>query len=59
MIIPAHCPECESPHTERDSVEATAYSAYEHRDCLNCGAEYAIKYGRPQVDSVWLPEETE
>jgi Zn ribbon nucleic-acid-binding protein len=59
MIIPAHCPECDSPHTERDSVEATAYSAYEDRECLHCGAAYTIKYGRPQVDSVKVPEEAE
>jgi transposase-like protein len=59
VIIPAHCPECESPHTETADIDVTAYSAYEDRDCLHCGAEYTIEYQKPHVDSVTVPEETQ
>jgi hypothetical protein len=59
VIIPAHCPECQSPHTERMHTEVTAHYAHETRVCNNCKCSYRLCFGDPIVDTVITPEERE
>jgi hypothetical protein len=59
VIIPAHCPECQSPHTERVDTEVQARQAFETRICNNCECSYRLCFGDPIVDTVITPEERE